>query len=164
MITLSLAFSFFREVFLMSRDNVVFLTFGTSLAFISGALSARWVVPRFGWKHTTMVSVVLMGFGTVVYLSGVNLVLSLVFVLVASFFGGLNRSAAQGLNLGQLPMLSGSMMSLISAFESVGTIVSVSLSGVMLIWFGWSFLGWLVGAFGIIGYLILKNYAFEPET
>ena len=163
MITLSLAFSFFRDVFLLSRENVVYLTFGTSFAFIVGALSARQIIPRFGWKRSTTVSVVFMGVGTVVYLSGVSFVLSLVFVLVASFFGGLNRSAAQGLNLGQLPLLSGSMMSLVSAFESVGTVVSISLGGFVLVWFGWGVLGGLVGVFGILGFLILNYYALEPE-
>jgi DHA1 family inner membrane transport protein len=163
MITLSLAFSFFREVYSMSRTNVVYLTFGTSFAYIVGALSARQIIPRVGWRRSTMVSVVLMGFGSVVYLIGVNYMVSLVCVLMVSFLGGLNQSSSQGLNLGQLPELSGSMMSLVSAFESVGAVVSVSLGGLVLVWFGWGILGGLVGVFGLVGFLILSYYALEPK-
>ena len=110
-----------------------------------------------------MFSLVLMGFGSVVYLSGLSFVVSLVGVLVVSFLGGLNQSCSQGLNLGQLPGLGGSMMSLVAAFVSVGTVVSVGLGGFVLVWFGWGVLGGLVGVFGVIGFLILNYYALEPE-
>jgi predicted MFS family arabinose efflux permease len=161
--TVSLAFSFFREVFLMSRGDVVYLTFGTSAAFMVGALSARRFIPLVGWKRSTMVSLVLMGFGSVVYLSGLNFVVSLVGVLVVSFLGGLNQSSSQGLNLGQLPELGGSMMSLVAASESVGAVLGISLGGFVLILFGWGVLGGLLGVFGVLGFLFLYFYTLEPD-
>lgn len=164
MITVSLAFSFFRDVFLMSRGNVVYLTFGTSAAFMVGALSARRVIPMFGWKKSTMGSMVFMSLGSVIYLIGVNYIVSLVCVLVVSFFGGLNQSTSQGLNLGQLPGLGGSMMSMVAACESVGAVLGISLGGFVLIWFGWGVLGGLLGVFGVLGFLILNFFALEPGS
>ena len=154
----------FRDVFLLSRGNVVYLTFGTSAAFMVGALSARRVIPMFGWKKSTMGSMVFMSLGSVIYLIGVNYIVSLVCVLVVSFFGGLNQSTSQGLNLGQLPGLGGSMMSMVAACESVGAVLGISLGGFMLIWFGWGVLGGLLGVFGVLGFLILNFFALEPGS
>jgi MFS family permease len=163
MISVTLAFSFFREVFLMSRGNVVYLTFGTSFTYLFGALSSRRIVPWLGRKKSTIVSLVLMALSSVVYLSGLNYLVSLVFVLVVSFLGGLYISSSQGLNLEQLPLLRGSMMSMFSAFGNVGGLVGISLGGLVLVWFGWGVLGGFACVLGLIGSLILNFYALEPE-
>ena len=60
-ITLSLTFSFFREVFAMSRSSVVYLTFGTAFSYLVGAILSRRIIPRYGRKKSVMGSIILMG-------------------------------------------------------------------------------------------------------
>ena len=103
-----------------------------------------------------------MGLFSVVYLFGFNLVVSLVSCLLVCFFSGVNASASQGLNLEQLPGLRGSMMSMVSAFGSVGNVISLSISGFLLVLYGWGSLGGLIVLFSVIGLLILNFYAVEP--
>ena len=87
-----------------------------------------------------------------------------IFILLKRARGGLNQSCSQGLNLGQLPGLGGSMMSMVAACESVGAVLGISLGGFMLIWFGWGVLGGLLGVFGVLGFLILNFFALEPGS
>jgi predicted MFS family arabinose efflux permease len=163
MITLTLAFSFFREVFLMPRGNVVYLTFGTASTYMLGALSSRRIIPNLGLKRSTMFTLALIGLFSLVYLSGVNYVVSLVFVLVVAMLGGVNQTSTQGLSLEQLPELRGSMMSLFAASSSVGSVVSLSLGGFVLIWFGWGALGTLSVILCVLGYFVLSFYVIEPK-
>jgi hypothetical protein len=103
-----------------------------------------------------------MGVFSVIYLIGVNVFVSVLGVLLVSFLGGLNQSSAQGLNLGQLPDLSGSMMSMLSAFQGIGTSLSLGVGGLVLLWYDWTVLGVLVGGLGFVGFLIMNTYAHEP--
>lgn len=59
-----------------------------------------------------------------------------------------------GLNLDQVPTLRGSMMSLTAALGSVGTVVILGLSGVLLIRYGWAAMGLFTGVFGLLAGVI----------
>jgi predicted MFS family arabinose efflux permease len=163
MISANLAFSFFRDVFLMSRSNVVYLTFDTSFGYLLGALSSRRVIPWLGRRKSTIVSLVSIGLFSWVYLAGVNHLVSLLFVLLFSILGGLYHSSSQGLNLEQLPLLRGSMMSMFNAFGNVGSVIGFGLGGLVLVWYGWRGLGVFACIFSLIGSIILNLYALEPE-
>lgn len=162
-ITLSLAFSFFREVFSMSRGSVVYLTFGTAGAYLVGAILSRSIIPRLGRKKATMFSVVLMGLFSLIYLSGAGFLVSVLGCLLVCFVAGVNASASQGLNLEQVPQFRGSMMSMVTAFGSVGYAVSLALGGFVLINYGWSTIGVVVTIFSLIGLLVLNFFVEEPQ-
>jgi predicted MFS family arabinose efflux permease len=55
------------------------------------------------------------------------------------------------------------MMSLLAAFRSFGSVVSISLGGFVLVRYGWGVLGGVGFLFSIIGFLALYFYAIEPE-
>jgi len=162
-ISLSLSFSFFREVFSLSRANVVYLTYGTSLSYLIGVIMSRRIIPRFGRKRSAMGSLVLVGLFSLVYFTGFDFVVSLVDCFLVCIFGGIYSSASQGLNLEQLPSQRGSVMSLVSAFGSVGNVLGLSVGGLLLVWYGWSMLGGLGMLFSVIGFTVLSLYAMEPE-
>ncbi|MFW6109084.1 MAG: MFS transporter [archaeon] len=162
-ITLSLAFSFFREVFSMSRGSVVYLTFGTTTSYLVGAILSRSIIPRLGVKRSTMFSVIFMGLFSLIYLSGFSLIVSMVSCLLVCLLAGLNQSASQGLNLEQVPQFSGSMMSMVTAFDSLGNVISLALGGFVLIYYGWSTIGVVVSMFSLLGLLILNFFVKEPQ-
>jgi MFS family permease len=92
----------------------------------------------------------------------VSYLLSLVCAFFVCFFGGLNASSSQGLNLEQLPSLRGSMMSLVSAFGNIGYTVSLAICGFVLVLYDWRYLGGVVMVFSLLGLLILNYFAIEP--
>jgi len=128
-----------------------------------GALASRTIVPRLGRRKTTIISLVLLGVLTSLYLSEFNLWFSLGAVLIVSFLGGLNMSSSQGLNLEQLPRLRGPMMSMVSVLGSVGNAVSLSIGGLLLIQYGWMVMGLVIGTFGLLGGIILYLFSEEPR-
>jgi predicted MFS family arabinose efflux permease len=162
-VPLSLSFSYFRQVFLISRGSVVYITYGTSLSYLVGALASRNIVPRLGRRKTTILSLGSLGVFTTLAFTGFNFWFCLVGAFVTSFLGGLNASSSQGLNLEQIPHLRGPMMSMVSVLGSVGNTMSLSIGGLLLIQYGWRVMGLVIGSLGPLGSIILYLYATEPE-
>ena len=142
---------------------MVYITYGTSLSYLMGALASRNIVPKLGRRKTTILSLGSLGFLTTLYLTEFSFWFSVAAVLFCSFLGGLNASSSQGLNLEQLPLLRGPMMSMVSVLGSVGNTVSLSIGGLLLIQFGWRVMGLVIGSFGLLGSIILFLYSTEPE-
>ena len=153
-ITLSLSSSFYRQQFSMSRGNVVYITVGLA--------RARKIIPKYGRRNTAIASSALMGLFTIIYAISFNVIIALVTSGIACFLAGVRVNASQGLNLEQLPNLHGSMMSLSSAFGSTGNVLSLSLSGYLLINYGWGVMGSVIGIFGFLAGIILYLYAEDP--
>ena len=161
-ITLSLASSFYRQQFSMSRGNVVYVTVGMALLYIVGTLISRKIIPKYGRINTAIASSALLGLFTIIYAISFNVIIALVTNGIACFLAGVRVNASQGLNLEQLPNLRGSMMSLSSAFGSTGNVLSLSLSGYLLINYGWGVMGSVIGIFGFLAGIILYLYAEDP--
>lgn len=162
MVTLSLHSSFFRQQFSVSRNNVVYATVVMALAYISGTLLARKIIPRYGRKNTAVAASILLGLFTVLFTTSFNMTTALITGLATCFAAGIRVNASQGLNLEQLPDLRGSMMSLSSAFGSTGNVLSLSLSGYLLINYGWGVMGSVIGVFGFVAGIILYLYSKDP--
>lgn len=162
MVTLSLNSSFFRQQFSMSRGIVVYITVVMALAYIAGTLLASKIIPRYGRRNTAIGASVLLGLFTILFTASFNILMALIAGLVTCFAAGVRTNASQGLNLEQLPDLRGSMMSLSSAFGSTGSVLSLILSGYLLIEYGWAFMGSVIGIFGFIAGIIFYLYAKDP--
>jgi MFS family permease len=147
----------------MSRANVVYLIIVTAFSYMVGAILSRRIVPFFGRKKSVMGAILAMGLFSLIYLVGGSFIVALVSSLMVCFFAGVYQSASQGLNLEQLPDLRGPMMSMVSAFQNIGNVISISISGFLLVLYGWNALGGLVVLFSIIGSLILNFFAVEPN-
>ena len=153
-ISLTMAASFYRTALSMSRTNVAYLTMAMAFAYIAGALIVNRVVSRMGSKKTTLVMAFLMGLSTMIRFSIPNMIFTVSMGFLTCFFAGCFNTANQGLNLDQVPSLRGSMMSLTSALGSVGTVVILGLSGVLLTQYGWAVMGLITGAFGLVAGVI----------
>jgi predicted MFS family arabinose efflux permease len=153
-ISLTMAASFYRTALSMSRTNVAYLTMAMAFAYIAGALIVNRVVSRMGSKKTTLVTAFLMGLSTMIRFSIPNMIFTVSMGFLTCFFAGGFSTANQGLNLDQMPSLRGSMMSLTSALGSVGTVVILGLSGVLLTQYGWAVMGLITGAFGLVAGVI----------
>jgi len=160
-ISLTMAASFYRTELSMSRTNVAYLTMAMAFAYIAGALIVNRVVSRMGSKKTTLVTAFLMGVSTMMRFLIPDMTFAVSMGFLTCFFAGCFNAANMGLNLDQVPTLRGSMMSLTAALGSVGTVVLLGLSGVLLIQYGWAVMGLFTGVFGLLAggivFLLVKE-------
>jgi DHA1 family inner membrane transport protein len=158
-ISLSLSASFYRQEFSMSRTLVSYFTIGMALAYVAGALVSGRTISIMGLKRTTFIMVSLLGASTMIRFVFLNAVVAVVLGFTTCLFSGIFSAAAQGLNLEQVPRLRGAMMSMTSAFGSIGSVLSLSLGGAFLIEYGWGVMGLIIGAFGILAGGVLLLFA-----
>jgi predicted MFS family arabinose efflux permease len=154
-LTLSLGSSFYRDELVLSRDMVSNITILLSLAYIVGAMATSRLINR--WRQIRVVygSLFVLGVGTCIRFFISDLILNFVLGFIVVFMAGVMSTSCQGLNLEQLPDLRGPMMSMTNAFSSIGTTLSLSLSGFLLTNFGWGVMGAMIGVFGILaGFLV----------
>lgn len=160
-ILLSLSSSFLRQKIGMSRGDAVYAIMAMALAFMSGSLSARKIIPKYGRKNTVVVSNILLALGLILFTASFNLVMALGVGMITCFIAGVRINATMSLNLEQLPELRGPMMSMSSAFGSTGNVLSLSLSGFLLINYGWGVMGSVIGILGLIAGVLVFLYAKE---
>ena len=134
-----------------------------AILYIGGSLVSRRIISRIGYKNATVLFAAGLGLFTMVTFLDLPTTISVALGLGTSLMGGLFAPSSQGLNLEQIPKLRGSMMSMVSAFGSTGNMLSLGLSGLLLIRYGWSTMGIVVGIFGLIGGVIIYFLAQEPS-
>jgi predicted MFS family arabinose efflux permease len=161
-LTLSLSTSNFRQHFLIPRDIVIWITIMNALLYMGGALLSRKAVSRIGLKNSSMYLHVLLGVFTVLRFTVSSYILAVASSFMVCALAGLRSAAVLGLNLEQVPDLRGSMMSLTTAFGSIGNALSLGISGYLLILYDWSVTGAIIGAFGLIAGYILYQFVKEP--
>ena len=162
-IPLTLASSYYRSHHGISRGQVVFIIMAMAILYIGGSLVSRRIISRIGYKNATVLFAAGLGLFTMVTFLDLPTTISVALGLGTSLMGGLFAPSSQGLNLEQIPKLRGSMMSMVSAFGSTGNMLSLGLSGLLLIRYGWSTMGIVVGIFGLIGGVIIYFLAQEPS-
>ena len=160
-ISLTMASSFYRTALSMSRTNVAYLTIGMAFAYIGGALVVNRLVSRVGSKKTAFIMAFLLGISTMIRFLSLNMIFSVVMGFLTCLFAGCFNTAINGLNLIQIPTRFGSMMSLSSAFGSVGTVLILGLGGVILTQYGWGLMGLFTGVGGVLAgaivFLLVKE-------
>jgi len=162
-LTLSLGSSFYREHLSLSRDMVSNITILLSLFYIFGAMVTSRLIPRWGYTRVVYGSLFILGLGTCIRFFVSDLYLNLCLGLINVFMAGVMGTSCQGLNLEQLPELRGPMMSMTNAFSSIGSTLSLGLSGVLLTVYGWGVTGAVIGVFGIIAGFLIYFMVQNPE-
>ena len=153
--------SFMRQQFSISRSFSSIVLTSIALTFMFGNLLAGRLVERYGRKMVTSMSLIIGALFTLVfYLSG-NLWLAFILVMIGNFFGGMSSSAGQSLNLEQVPEYRGTMMSIDTAFNAVGSTIGAGFGGYLLLVSGWGTLGIVFGLLGIIGATIIYFFATD---
>ena len=154
--------SFVRQRFLLSTDLAsIVLLFG-ALSYAIGSLACGFFVNRFGRKLSAVVTAFLAGIFIISYVYVPIFWLSLLLILVASWFSGMVASAANSLTLEQVPKLRGSMMSIDSAVLSLGSALGTAAGGLALLYFNYEGLCSVLGIIGMVAALILFALAKDP--
>jgi predicted MFS family arabinose efflux permease len=156
--------SFWRQRFLVSTSFVSIIMIINILTFSFASLFSGRIINRFGRKPFTFLSVLLSGILILATTNMNSLRLSLVFGISASLFSGISQIGYTSLTLEQIPNLRGSMMSLSSAAIGLGQVLAGGLGGLVLLYFGYSALGVVLGVFGILGAFAFKFFTEDTTT
>ncbi len=159
---ISYGVSFYRERFQLSRGWASLVLSGIALAFIVGVLGSGRLINRFGRKTVTFASFLLTGLFSVFYMNLPLFAVSVAVILVMSLVSGFRRNAGQSLSLEQVPRYRGSMMSLSTAGDSLGSALGAGLGGVALTAGGYRLVGLALGVLGVFSGLIIRLYVVDP--
>jgi len=159
---ISYGVSFYRERFLLSRGWASLVLSGIALAFIVGVLGSGRIINKLGRKTVTFASFLLTGLFSVFYMNMPVFAVSVAVILVMSVVSGLRRNAGQSLSLEQAPGYRGSMMSLSTAGDSLGSALGAGLGGLALTAGGYRLVGLVLGVLGLLSSLIIRLYAVDP--
>ena len=91
-----------------------------------------------------------------------NLWLSLTLFFLGSWFFGMGASASNSLALEQVSKFRGTMMSLTSAAQSLGSALGAALGGSMLILYNYRIMGTTLGALGILAAIVFYFLSIDP--
>ena len=154
--------SFLRQRFLLSSDfTSIFIVFG-ALSYTIGSLVSGLVVNKFGRKKVTVISSVLAGVFTIMFLNVSNLWESIGLAFLGSLFSGVRASSSSSLTLEQIPKYRGAIMSLSSATGNIGVALGSGLGGFTLLWYDYKTLGMSLGVLGILAAIIYQLFVIEP--
>jgi len=159
---ISYGISFYRDRFQMSRGWASLVLSGIALAFIVGVLGSGRLINRLGRKTVTFYSFLLTGVFSVFYMNLPLFTVSVAVILVMSLVSGFRRNAGQSLSLEQVPRYRGSMMSLSTAGDSLGSALGAGLGGLLLTAGGYWMVGLTLGMLGVFSSLIIRLYAVDP--
>ena len=154
--------SFFRQRFLVPTGFASMMVSGLYLCLIFGSLISGRLVSRFGRKPVTAYTVFIAGVFIVTFNNLPNLWLSLTLALLGYMSAGTVISASHSLALEQVPRFRGTMMSINSGAEKMGAALGAGIGGVILLFYGWGFMGALLGAMGISAAAIYHFLVIDP--
>ncbi len=123
----------YRERFALPLNFTVVISMVSWAIFVVGSLTAGRLANRFGAKPTTAASTLLCGVFTIVYFNIPNLWGALIFNFLTAWFASIGVTSYTCLALAQVPKSRGTMMSLNSAVEALGTTIGPAVGGALLV-------------------------------
>lgn len=158
------ASSFFRQRYLISTEVASLFVFGGAMCVTLGSLMSGRFVNRMGRKRL----VVLVGGLQSVCIIAYATVPSLAFATGARFIGsgmaGVMFSALGSLSLEQLPRFRGTVMSIHTAMQSIGSAFGAGIGGLALLLYDYELVGILLGILAVIGAIVIRVFAVDPIT
>jgi predicted MFS family arabinose efflux permease len=134
------------------------MTFTGALgSYLSGLL-----VARFGRKKVTLVSSFIMGLLTICFMNIKGFWVAGILITLNGIAWTIWFPAATSLTLEQNSRYRGSIMSLNQAFRSFGMALGVSIGGLVLLRFGYGYLGIALGGMGIIASSLYFLFSIDP--
>jgi DHA1 family inner membrane transport protein len=156
--------AFYRERFVVSLDFTVVVAMASLGILIVGSLVAGRLANRFGARTTTVAGTLLCGVFTIIFFFVPNLWSALVCNFLMSWFGSIGLTAYACLAVAQVPESRGTMMSLNSAVESVGSTIGPAVGGAVLVltlgFYG--AVGLALGGMFVVSAMIRFFWAKEP--
>jgi predicted MFS family arabinose efflux permease len=147
--------SYYREVYKISPSYISIMMIFFVVFFIIGSLSAGSLVKKTNEKTALLIFTGGLGFVSMFVLHIPNFWVSFLIVLIACFSGGVMITVSSSYALSQIPEFSGTMMSLHAAADSFGYAIAAGLGGTLLLLYGYSIGASILGAFGVVGAIIL---------
>ncbi|MDH5450083.1 MAG: MFS transporter [Candidatus Bathyarchaeota archaeon] len=154
--------SFFRERFLISTGSASIVLLGSALFYTLGSLISGRLANAFGSKLVVVLTALPAGLFTISFTYLPNFWLSLTLNYLGACFFGTAASASISLTLEQVPNFRGSMMSINSAAQSLGSTLGAAIGGLALDLYGYEVLGSILGAIGIFAAIIFFFLAIDP--
>jgi predicted MFS family arabinose efflux permease len=134
------------------------MTFTGALgSYISGLL-----VAKFGRRPVTLVSSFIMGILTICFMNINGFWAAGILITLNGIAWTIWFPAATSLTLEQNPRYRGSIMSLNEASRSFGMALGVSIGGLVLLQFGYGYLGLALGGMGIIASSLYFLFSIDP--
>jgi DHA1 family inner membrane transport protein len=156
------AASFVRERFLASTDLASLVILGGASCYALGSVVSGVLVNKVGRKASTVLTAVISGVFTVAFAFVPIFWVSVLLILIASWFFGMVASAANSLTLEQVPKLRGALMSIDAAAVNLGSALGAAVGGAALIAFYYEGLGSVLGLLSIMGATIVSFLAVDP--
>ncbi len=126
------AVSFYRLYFKESLSNgAIFFSIASAMGFLGVIIGGR-LINRIGRKPLTVVTDVIQGIFAILITFAPNVWVSVAFWGTSAAFAAATLTALASLILEQVPSFRGTMMSLNQSFQSIGAIVGLTISGLML--------------------------------
>ena len=154
--------SFYRQQFLLSRSFASTFVIGGALFFTIGSISSGRLVQRYGRKQVSVITGVIAGLFIATYTNLPNLWLSASARFLGGLFTAFAFSTIGSLTLEQVPEFRGTLMSIRSASNSVGSALGSFLGGLALLWYGYELVGVFLGVTSILASIIIHFLAVDP--
>jgi predicted MFS family arabinose efflux permease len=155
--------SFYRQRFSMLIGDTAIYFIATALFFLSGNLIGGRFINRIGRKHLTVLSALFSAIFTIFYVSIPFFIISIIVVLICAILYGVRYAASSSLSLEQIPEYSGSMMSMFTASENLGSALGSGIGGYILLLYGYNLVGISLGSIGILSAIIFRLFAKDPN-
>ncbi|MFH1180605.1 MAG: MFS transporter [Candidatus Bathyarchaeota archaeon] len=155
--------SYIREVFLLPKFITSLSTIVGASCFIAGSISSGRLVGRLGRRRVAAYASIPSGLLILLYLNMPSLWGALLIGYLASFCNGVLLAAMGALNLEQVPLFRGTMMSLGAAAGSLGSALAIGSVGWLIGWGGYGVSGFYMLAAGVFASIIyLRLVSDDP--
>jgi predicted MFS family arabinose efflux permease len=154
--------SFYRQHWGLPTEFVGLIWSSNTFIYVIGSMLCGRVVPRFGRKKLTGVTVLCVGFFTILYANAPNHYVSILSNLTISILLAFWATSSRDLALAQVPEYSGAMMSLNSGSMRLGAALGSAIGGLVLTVGGYGLLGIVLGITGITAFLVIFFFARDP--
>ncbi|GAG14325.1 unnamed protein product, partial [marine sediment metagenome] len=133
---------------------------------VAGVLVGSYLGGRFvnifGRKNLIVGSLLVVSLLMVGLMNSLSPSMTLGIIAVMSFIGGVRFTGSNTLTMDQVPEMRGTMMSLSQGATSLGAAMGRAISGLVLLMYGWQYLGYSLAVIGVIGAVIYLIFAQEP--
>ncbi len=154
--------SFLRQRYLISTGFASIIITCLALCYTLGSLITGRLVNRFGRKSLTVVATLISSVFAISFALSPNPWIAVALIFIGGLFSGINSSAAQSLDLEQVPEFRGAMMSLSTAALNMGEALGAGVGGLVLLVYNWEFVGLSLGLMGIVAALVYYIFVIDP--
>jgi predicted MFS family arabinose efflux permease len=154
--------SFLRQTFTLTTGVTSLLILGSSIFYTVGSLGSGRLVSRLGRKRTVVLANLLSSVGVIAFTNLSSFLPVMLFYYLCALFSGSGFAAYQSLIVEQVPEYRGTVMSLTSAANSLGTALGAAIGGAILLNFGYGVFGAVLGVIGVGAVGMLHQLGSDP--